>query len=187
MWSLAFWKFLPALLEEISKSSQFSLNFKDKRELEKYGCYICQFNSLMRLIVLEVQMFSKRVGWNFRSKAQWATSEGVFECVDTILSLISFQSKHTTMAVWIIDPTQESSCDAILKPFGSVLRHTKGLNVRFDFFLFLLWLTTNSSSYTTGESKAQKWQDLRTFFFFLKPGPDWGCEPLGKKTKVEIS
>lgn len=52
----------------------------------------------------------------------------------------------------------------------------EGIKCEVWFLLFLLWLTTNSSSYTTGESKAQKWQDLRTFFFFLKPGPDRGCE-----------
>lgn len=96
-------------------------------------------------------------------------------CVDTILSLYCFQSKHTTTAAWIIDTTQESSCDVILKPYGSVLRHTKGLNVRFDFFYFF------SDSPQTHPAIPQvrvrhRSDKISELFFFLKPGPDRGCE-----------
>lgn len=60
-----------------------------------------------------------------------------------------------------------------------------GIKCEVWFLLFLVWLTTNSSSYTIGENNAHKWQYLRALFFLNQVLTE-AVKPLGKETKVEI-
>ena len=156
-----FWK-------KFSKSSQsflWTLKTSEERRIRKYGLYICQFSSLMRLIALEVQMFSKRVGWNFRS---WNTELLVKVCLNvcghySFSLLFSEQAyNHGCMNHWS-HSGEQLPCDS--KALWFCAQTHGGIKSEVWFLLFLVWLTTNSSSYTIGESKAQKWQDLRALFF----------------------